>query len=361
MTHKLSLPLNKDSLSCFFPQAKKIKAQNLRQSQIVNQVRAAFEKLEGTIQSLSITEAEINIEWNEDPRGSGLMKNIADILGAGNYADGILLLEFFLSEDPNEPDILYNLGMAYSDQNQLDHAILLLSRLMQADPGHVNGRVALGVAYVRNNNEEAGVKELRAAVEQAPDNLWAHRNLGAGLMRLKHYSEAVGYFRTATELAPEDQLSWYSYAQALEALDSADADAAYLKAVQLDEFSNIAELARAARSDIAKKTFRSAAKGTPRMDAVMYCVTALETFQTMTLEQVQKIGFEIAMLGTRGIDVNNPGTRYTLKNLPGEYSGLNLLSIQYVAFKKFAPNQDIGFDLSREYEMALAMFGKTDR
>jgi hypothetical protein len=94
------------------------------------------------------------------------------------------------------------------------------------------------------------------------------------------------------------------------------------------------------------------------MDAVMYCVGALEMFEAMSVAQVQKIGFEIAMLGTRGIDVNNPESRYSLKSLPGEFSGLHLLSIQYVAFKKIAPTQDIGFDLSVEYQAALKLFEK---
>ncbi len=81
-------------------------------------------------------------------------------------------------------------------------------------------------------------------------------------------------------------------------------------------------------------------------------------FEAMSVAQVQKIGFEIAMLGTRGIDVNNPESRYSLKSLPGEFSGLHLLSIQYVAFKKIAPAQDIGFDLSVEYQAALRLFEK---
>ncbi len=90
----------------------------------------------------------------------------------------------------------------------------------------------------------------------------------------------------------------------------------------------------------------------------MYCLGALEMFEPMSADQVQKIGFEIAMLGTRGIDVNNPESRYTLKNLPGEFSGLHLLSIQYVAFKKIAPAQNIGFDLSAEYQAAIKLFKK---
>ena len=262
------------------------------------------------------------MEWNDDLSKSDNLDQIAAILTEGNYLDGILLLEFFLSENPNDPDLLYNLGMAYSDKNKLAHSIELLSRLMSVKPDHVNGRVALGIALVRNNQNEEGVRELQAAAEQEPDNLWAHRNLGGALIQYKRFPEAVEHLRIATELSPQDQQAWYGYAQALEAVDNIEAaDKAYIQTIKIDEFSKIADLARKARSNIAKGTFRRNAPGAMRMDAVMYCVGALEMFEPMSADQVQKIGFEIAMLGTRGIDVNNPESRYTLKSLPGEFSG----------------------------------------
>jgi len=71
---------------------------------------------------------------------------------------------------------------------------------------------------------------------------------------------------------------------------------------------------------------------------------------------VQRVGFEIAILGMNGLDVNDPTPKYRLRTLPGEFSGLQLLSIQYVAFKQVAPGQDIGFDLSNEYRMALELY-----
>jgi len=30
--------------------------------------------------------------------------------------------------------------------------------------------------------------------------------------------------------------------------------------------------------------------------------------------------------------------------------------LEYAAFKQFAPEQDIGFDLAKEYHMALSLF-----
>ena len=88
----------------------------------------------------------------------------------------------------------------------------------------------------------------------------------------------------------------------------------------------------------------------------MYCLGALEKFAGMPSEQVRKIGVEIAFLGTRGLDVNSPEAKYSLKSLEGNCSGLNLVCYEYVAFKQFAPEQNIGFDLDAEYETALGLF-----
>ena len=103
------------------------------------------------------------------------------------------LLELFLSDEPENPDLLYNLGMAYSDQNNLERAIELLTKLVTNAPDHINGRVAMGVALLRAGKINEGISELETAVRQAPENLWAHRNLGAGLMLLNRYSEAADH------------------------------------------------------------------------------------------------------------------------------------------------------------------------
>ncbi|MCX6035636.1 MAG: hypothetical protein NTV38_11775 [Chloroflexi bacterium] len=76
----------------------------------------------------------------------------------------------------------------------------------------------------------------------------------------------------------------------------------------------------------------------------------------MSLEEVKRIGFEIAVLGQRGLDTNNPDQKYTLKSLHGTFSGLHLVCLMYVAFKQIATEQSIGFDLSKEYEVARSLF-----
>jgi hypothetical protein len=80
---------------------------------------------------------------------------------------------------------------------------------------------------------------------------------------------------------------------------------------------------------------------------VTYLLGALERFDTLSPQEVQKIGFEIAALGMSEIDPNDPAQKYALRSLPGNYSGLHLLCLMYAAFKRVAPGHDVGFDLTR--------------
>ena len=250
--------------------------------------------------------------------------------------------------------------MAYSDVGTLDRAVVLLRRLMAVATGP---RQRAGGAWRRPDAPAESTKKpgwnWSAPWLMSQTNPWAHRNLGACLLHLNRPAEAVGHLRTATELNPSDERAWYGLGQALELTgDDAGADEAYKRVLALSETGDVAELARQARSKMAAKSFRSVTPGTPRMDAVFYCLGALERFEKMTPDEVQKVGFEIAILGMNGLDVNDSTPKYRLRSLPGEFSGLHLVSIEYVAFKQVLPQTDIGFDLTQEYEMALTLYGQ---
>src|SRR6266508_1846293 len=232
-------------------------------------IREALNLLDGVTQTMSSKDGDIQITWKPDPKTSPLGK-ITQVLQSGKLDDGILLLELFLSDDPNDEDVLYNLGMAVSDAGELTRAIELLTRLVKRSPNHTNGRVALGVALLRSRKTEEGINELQTAMAQEPENLWARRDLGAGLMQAGRFSEAIEHLRHATELNPDDQAAWFGYGQALQfSGNTSEADQAFIKTIELDEFSKIAERAREARTGIAEKSFHGLTQ-MPRMDAVMY-------------------------------------------------------------------------------------------
>ena len=72
----------------------------------------------------------------------------------------------------------------------------------------------------------------------------------------------------------------------------------------------------------------------------------------MDVTLIQNLALELAMLGNKGLNINDPAMKYAIQAWPGEYSGLHLISIMYAAFQQFAPDTDIGIDFSKEYRVA---------
>ena len=101
---------------------------------------------------------------------------------------------------------------------------------------------------------------------------------------------------------------------------------------------------------------RNAVAGDLRPDVVMYCLDALKVFREGGRTKTGADAMEIALLGRSGLDINDPAQKYSLRSLPGEFSGMRLVSLMYVGFQIIAPEQDAGIDLSREYAEAKRLF-----
>jgi len=309
------------------------------------------------IESSTATEYELEVVWLPDADRQDPVEALVAMLKGGRLPEAVVLMELLRSDSPDDPALLYNLGLSYSDLGMLETARTRLARLLQIDPEHANGHVALGVALTRQGKYKLACDELQRAVELDPHNPSAYRNLGACLMRLDRAGEAVAALQRATELNPAGERAWYGLGQALEgAGDAAAADAAYTRVAEVNEFGEVAHLAQEARSRIAGQAYKETAQQAPRMDAVLYCLGAIERFAGMSAAEIQKVGFEIAILGMNGLDVNDATPRYRLRTLPGEFSGLHLVCIEYVAFRQVAPQLDIQFDLAAEYASALALY-----
>ena len=281
-----------------------------------------------------------------------------ELLREHRYKEAKELLGLLLSENPNDPGILYNLGMLHTDMGEPDKAIEMLSRVVDNPQAGANVQVALGYAWsVKGDLAKARIHMERALAAE-PDNPYAHRNLAGILGKLGNFREAVEHARKAYAALPADPQVVYGLAHALTTVDELEeADRLFRKVIEMKAPEPILELAKTGRREIAETTFK--AKGL-RPDAVFYCLGALERFAKLPASRTKQIAFEIGMLGRSGLDVNNPDSRYTLHSLPGEFSGLDLMCLMYVGFKKVDPTVNIGFDLSREYEAALMLMKSGD-
>jgi Flp pilus assembly protein TadD len=297
----------------------------------------------------------IRVTWSKDSGFVEPLEQAMELLGKGKVRDAIPILWTADQQDANQPAVLYNLGVAYNEVGEHQHAISTLQRLLKLAPDHLNGLIALGVARIRMGHLEQAAKALEQALEIEPDNVYALRNLAACRLKQGRTEDAVSLMERAFRRAPSDIQILVSYGTALEeAGRTKEADDQYVRAIAVGGSDQWVELAKQKRSAIAQKVLRDRG-GELRPDVLMYLSGALEKFEGMTKDQIQQLGVEIAMLGQRGLDINNPEKKYPLKSLPGKYSGLHMVSMMYAAFQEIAPGTDVGIDFSREYQAAKAM------
>jgi len=330
---------------------------------VTDLIRSEYGKLGGRARVVIDDKAgTIQVTWSAGAGQPDPLEVAVAKLGKGEYKEAVRLLEILRFQHPKKAVVLYNLGMALSDMGRLELAIQHLRSALLLNPAHTNSLVGLGVALTRQKRWAEAIQSFSLALEQEPDNPLAHRNLGACLMQGEaNPEEAERHLRRAVELLPSDQQALFGLGQALLAVGrEKDADAQFIKVIELNDRSPVAERAKDARRKLAESSLRTPTGGAERFDAVMYCLGALKRFESMSHPEIQKIGFEIAILGQSGLDTNDSSQKYTLRSMPGNFSGLELVSMMYVAFKIVAPEQDVGFDLAREYQAALEMYRKAN-
>lgn len=281
------------------------------------------------------------------------------LLSQRDIKEALPILEPLARQRRDEPEILYNLGIAYSELGEYDRAVMTLKQLLAIDPVHANGLVGLGVAYQRLGQSPQALEYLKKAVQVDPSNPYAQRNLGSVMASGGDLAGALAHLRKAHELAPDDPAAMFGLAKCLEQLGDAPrvSQACVLFKQIIDQFpgTRFDDLARESRTAIAGKNMRSAVQGGLRPDVMMYIADAMDTFARLGDEKRQAIGFEIAMLGTKGLDINDPAQKYQLKSLPGNFSGLHLTAIMYAAFRQMNPSLDTGVDYSKEYAAAASL------
>ena len=178
------------------------------------------------------------------------------------------------------------------------------------------------------------------------------------LTKTGRLQEALPFFRQAAVLTPQDPNVQPGLAQGLMQLGGAyrtEADKVYKRIIEEFQDHPAADVAVAARNKFANDNLHAAADGNIRIDAVFYMQGALDEFAVLSRKQAGKIIMELALLGQKGLQINNPDVRYSLQTKSGDFSGLQLVSIMHVGIKSLDPNAETGTGLDRDYELASSL------
>ena len=293
----------------------------------------------------------VEVRWTQDKTWKDPHQKALDLLSSGQFKQALSILTTLFHKDPTDVDTLYRLGLAYSELGQYLPAIEFLEKAIQRAPEHVHAIVGLGVAEIAAGNLLIAEAWLKKAVQLDPDNRWALRNLVGAMMKRRRFEESLPFIKRCLNVAPDEIAMMIAYGDCLTEIGrSSEADAHYRAAIETGGPEHLVDLAKARLTEKSEKAFRTS--GDVRPDVVEYIKDALKRFQSMDVTQIRNLSFELAMIGNRGLNINDPTTKHQFQTWPGEYTGLQLISFMYAAFQQFAPSTDLGIDLSREYQIA---------
>jgi tetratricopeptide (TPR) repeat protein len=277
-------------------------------------------------------------------------------LQLGNYSEGMVILQKLLKDDPDNIDILYNLGMCYSEMGLLKKSIETLERCTRLAPDFDNALVALGFSYFQSGDDEKAMALFDQALGLDPDNVYALKNKGALMNKSGQPDQALAIFKKADALMPDNPDVLLGLGQAYEYTNQLKKAAECYKRVRsLYSTDLVREKAVVGLNRIAVAELKQAGEG-QRVDVIMYCLDAIEFFAKASSEKVKEVSFEIAMLGNSGLSINDPEKKYTLKSLEGNFSGSELLCYMFVGFKIIDQSLPPFADLENEYQQALKIY-----
>lgn len=279
---------------------------------------------------------------------------VLGLLNHGFLEDALPILEA-LSGMVDDADIEYNLGICLSELGKINESISPLEKCIALDPQYVSGLVGLGVAYVRLDRLDEANTLLRQALQLEPHNAFAKRNLAVVLSKVGKLQEALPLFRQAASLTPQDPDIQLGLAQCLTQLGGvhrAEAEKIYKQIIKKYPEHPAADVAIRSSNKLANEDLHGKVDGKIRMDAVFYMQSALDEFVSLSREQIGKVVMEIALLGQKGLQINNPDARYSLETKSGDFSGLQLISIMHVGIRLLDARAETGTGLDREYELA---------
>lgn len=127
--------------------------------------------------------------------------------------------EKVLAKDPNQPDALHGLGMAYAQRGEFPKAVSLLQQAVQFAPTIAEFHNNLGNAYKAVGQTNEAMKHYHEALRLKSPYPQAHNNLGSLLYRIGKMEEAAEHFQRSLRMDPDSVDTHFNLGLCLVMLD----------------------------------------------------------------------------------------------------------------------------------------------
>ena len=302
------------------------------------------------------------------------------------------ILEAQVKAEPRNAEAWRELAQVKMMLGDIEGAEDDLIQCLCIDPTNGPGLTLMGNLLTNYKKDDKAAEDYYVrAIAADPMSASAHSNYGTILFKRGEKFKAISELRKSIEIDPKQCVSHYMLAQCYAAMEDwhsawivADEalrrgevgfeDSANFERMQIG-LLNIRSLAaskggaeppgrqeKAMEQALRQRAFdnkHEKSDPTVNMMMAMYMLAAMRRFDKMTPEEVKSVAFEIADLGTHGINTAKD-SHYTLKTIPGvDFTGYNLLAYYYVSWARAFPEHlaKIGLPFDDAYALAMQMYG----
>ncbi len=127
---------------------------------------------------------------------------------SNKFDEAFAVLDAALTRTPNDPDLLYEQGMAAEKINKLDVMEKSIRKLIQLEPLRAEAYNALGYTFAeRNLRLPEALALIERAVQLSPENGQILDSMGWVLFKLNRLPEALDYLQRAFKLSPDAEIA----------------------------------------------------------------------------------------------------------------------------------------------------------
>ncbi|MCG2720607.1 MAG: tetratricopeptide repeat protein [Thermodesulfovibrionales bacterium] len=134
---------------------------------------------------------------------------------SGNLHQAEHLFKKALVQKPDDPDILYFLGIIHAQSENYDLAIHYIKKSIQFHTGNLDAYLALGMALQKKGLIDDAIHAYMQLLKTDPNSAEAYFHAGNLLQQKKQYDDAIAYFHKAIRNNPSFIQAYHGLAGAL--------------------------------------------------------------------------------------------------------------------------------------------------
>jgi tetratricopeptide (TPR) repeat protein len=169
-----------------------------------------------------------------------LLEQGHDQLDRGNYQAAFEIFHQAALLEPQNPQVLYGLGLAYFRLEKYQEALVHLNQALAIQPTYILALARRGLVYKQLKQTQEAQVDFEQAIALTPQDAEDWRGRGIALDELGRYEDAIASYNKTIKIKPDDHSAWYNLGIALGNLGRyEEAIASYNKTIEIkpDDYS----------------------------------------------------------------------------------------------------------------------------